>query len=111
MSSEFRVGERCVNLVAAILSQPVGHRPDKPDYMYESGRDVWAKEFLERRLRGSGASAFAGKYCVAMNSGSSVIASPSSTVGNNASTLVPLSGLVGVGSVGVTQAPMSTQGR
>src|ERR1700758_3049236 len=24
--------------VAAILSQPVGHRPDKPDYMYESGR-------------------------------------------------------------------------
>jgi pimeloyl-ACP methyl ester carboxylesterase len=36
-------------VVAAILSQPVGHRPDKADYMYESGRDVWAKEFLERR--------------------------------------------------------------
>src|SRR6516162_7623491 len=36
-------------VVAAILSQPVGHRPDKPDYMYESGRDVWAKEFLELR--------------------------------------------------------------
>ena len=36
-------------IVAAILSQPVGHRPDKPDYMYESGRDVWAKEFRERR--------------------------------------------------------------
>ncbi len=36
-------------VVAAILSQPVGHRPDKPDYMYESGRDVWAKEFRERR--------------------------------------------------------------
>src|SRR6516225_2863722 len=36
-------------VVAAILSQPVGHRPEKPDYMYESGRDVWAKEFLERR--------------------------------------------------------------
>jgi pimeloyl-ACP methyl ester carboxylesterase len=36
-------------VVAAILSQPVGHRPNKPDYMYESGRDVWAKEFLERR--------------------------------------------------------------
>jgi pimeloyl-ACP methyl ester carboxylesterase len=35
-------------VVAAILSQPVGHRPEKPDYMYESGRDVWAKEFLER---------------------------------------------------------------
>jgi len=36
-------------VVAAILSQPVGHRPDKPDFMYESGRDVWAKQFLERR--------------------------------------------------------------
>jgi len=36
-------------VVAAILSQPVGHRPDKPDYMYESGRDVWAKEFRERQ--------------------------------------------------------------
>jgi pimeloyl-ACP methyl ester carboxylesterase len=36
-------------VVAAILSQPVGHRPDKADYMYKSGRDVWAKEFLERR--------------------------------------------------------------
>src|SRR5215475_10912435 len=36
-------------VVAAILSQPVGHRPEKADYMYESGRNVWAKEFLERR--------------------------------------------------------------
>ena len=36
-------------VVAAILSQPVGHRPDKPDFMYDSGRDVWAKEFLARR--------------------------------------------------------------
>ena len=36
-------------VVAAILSQPVGHRPDKPDFMYESGRDVWAREFLGRR--------------------------------------------------------------
>src|SRR5450432_2010743 len=36
-------------VVAAILSQPVGHRPDKADDMYDSGRDVWAKEFLERR--------------------------------------------------------------
>ena len=40
-------------VVAAILSQPVGHRPDKPDYMYEAGRDVWAKEFLGRRPDGS----------------------------------------------------------
>jgi pimeloyl-ACP methyl ester carboxylesterase len=36
-------------VVAAILSQPVGHQPDQPDYMYTSGKDVWAKEFLERR--------------------------------------------------------------
>ena len=36
-------------VVAAILSQPVGHRPEKPDYMYDSGKNVWAKEFLERR--------------------------------------------------------------
>ena len=36
-------------VVAAILSQPVGHRPDQPDYMYNSGKDVWAKDFRERR--------------------------------------------------------------
>lgn len=36
-------------VVAAVLSQPVGHRPEQPDYMYDSGRDVWAKEFLKRR--------------------------------------------------------------
>src|SRR5262249_54295442 len=36
-------------IAAALLSQPVGHRPDKPDYMYDSGRDVWAKELRERR--------------------------------------------------------------
>ena len=36
-------------VVAAVLSQPVGHRPDNPDYMYNSGKNVWAKEFLARR--------------------------------------------------------------
>ena len=36
-------------VVAAVLSQPVGHRPEQPDYMYNSGKDVWAKEFRERR--------------------------------------------------------------
>src|SRR5580698_1529931 len=36
-------------VVAAILSQPVGHRPEKPDYMYDSGKDIWAKEFVERQ--------------------------------------------------------------
>jgi pimeloyl-ACP methyl ester carboxylesterase len=36
-------------VVAAVLSQPVGHRPEQPDYMYNSGADVWAKELRERR--------------------------------------------------------------
>ena len=36
-------------VAAAVLSQPVGHHPNKPDFMYDSGRDVWAKEFLGRR--------------------------------------------------------------
>ena len=36
-------------VVAAILSQPVGHKPEKPDYMYDAGQDVWAKELRERR--------------------------------------------------------------
>jgi hypothetical protein len=36
-------------VVAAILSQPVGHNPAKPDYMYDTGKDVWAKELRERK--------------------------------------------------------------
>jgi pimeloyl-ACP methyl ester carboxylesterase len=36
-------------IVAALLSQPVGHRPEKPDYMYDAGRDVWAKELGGRK--------------------------------------------------------------
>ena len=36
-------------VAAAILSQPVGYTPDHRDYMYNSGKDVWAKEFLQRR--------------------------------------------------------------
>src|SRR5712675_977174 len=36
-------------VVAALLSQPVGHRPENPDYMFNAGRDVWAKELRERR--------------------------------------------------------------
>jgi len=36
-------------IVAALLSQPVGHRPEKPDYMYDAGRDVWAKELRGRK--------------------------------------------------------------
>ena len=36
-------------VVAAVLSQPIGHRPENPDVMYNSGRDVWAKDLRERR--------------------------------------------------------------
>ena len=36
-------------VVAAVLSQPVGHRPEKPDFMYDAGKTVWGKELLERR--------------------------------------------------------------
>jgi pimeloyl-ACP methyl ester carboxylesterase len=36
-------------IVAAVLSMPVGHRPEKPDHMYNGGRDVWAKEFRARQ--------------------------------------------------------------
>jgi pimeloyl-ACP methyl ester carboxylesterase len=36
-------------VTAAILSQPVGHNPAKPDYMYDAGKTVWAKELRERR--------------------------------------------------------------
>jgi pimeloyl-ACP methyl ester carboxylesterase len=36
-------------VVAAVLSQPIGHRPENPGVMYNSGKDGWAKEFLARR--------------------------------------------------------------
>src|SRR3984893_872972 len=35
--------------VAGVLSQPIGHRPEKPGVMYNSGRDAWAKELRARR--------------------------------------------------------------
>ncbi|MEC7748323.1 MAG: alpha/beta hydrolase [Chloroflexota bacterium] len=36
-------------IVAGILCQPVGHNPAFPDSMYDSGRDIWAPEFLAKR--------------------------------------------------------------
>jgi pimeloyl-ACP methyl ester carboxylesterase len=36
-------------VAAAILSQPVGYNPANPDYMYDAGKTVWAKELRERR--------------------------------------------------------------
>lgn len=36
-------------VMAGVLCQPVGHRPENPDVMYNSGRDVWAPELLARR--------------------------------------------------------------
>src|SRR5580704_5867471 len=35
-------------VTAAILSQPVGHNPAVPDYMYDAGK-TWAKELRERQ--------------------------------------------------------------
>jgi pimeloyl-ACP methyl ester carboxylesterase len=36
-------------IVAGVLCQPVGHRPENPDVMYNSGRDSWAPELLTHR--------------------------------------------------------------
>ena len=36
-------------VVAGVLCQPVGHRPENPDVMYNSGRDNWAPELCTRR--------------------------------------------------------------
>jgi pimeloyl-ACP methyl ester carboxylesterase len=36
-------------IVAGVLSQPVGHRPENPDVMYDSGLDTWAPEFRKRQ--------------------------------------------------------------
>src|SRR6202165_879247 len=36
-------------VVAGVLSQPIGHRPENPDVMYDLNRDVWAKEFRAKR--------------------------------------------------------------
>ena len=36
-------------VTAAVLSQPVGHHPEQPDYMYNAGVNAWAKELRERR--------------------------------------------------------------
>ncbi len=42
--------ERAPNrVVAGVLCQPVGHRPEDPDVMYRSGREVWAPELLKGR--------------------------------------------------------------
>ena len=36
-------------VVAGVLCQPVGHRPENPNVMYDSGRDNWAPALLEQR--------------------------------------------------------------
>ena len=36
-------------VVAAVLCQPVGHRPENPDVMYKSGKDNWAPALLSHR--------------------------------------------------------------
>jgi pimeloyl-ACP methyl ester carboxylesterase len=36
-------------VVAAVISQPIGHRPENPDVMFDLSRDVWAKDFRTRQ--------------------------------------------------------------
>ena len=36
-------------VVAAVLCQPVGHRPENPDVTYKSGKDNWAPALLSHR--------------------------------------------------------------
>ena len=36
-------------IVAAVLCQPVGHRPENPDVMYDMGVESWAPELSARR--------------------------------------------------------------
>lgn len=36
-------------VLAAVCAMPIGHRPENPDLMYNSGRDVWAPAFMARR--------------------------------------------------------------
>jgi len=36
-------------VTAAVLSQPVGHRPENPNIMFDLSRDVWGKEFRARQ--------------------------------------------------------------
>jgi pimeloyl-ACP methyl ester carboxylesterase len=36
-------------VVAGVLCQPVGHRPEDPDVMHRSGHDVWAPELMAQR--------------------------------------------------------------
>lgn len=36
-------------VIAGVLSQPVGHRPENPDVMYNSGLEGWAEDFRTTR--------------------------------------------------------------
>jgi pimeloyl-ACP methyl ester carboxylesterase len=36
-------------VLAGVLCQPVGHRPEDPDVMYRHGMDGWVQDFLARR--------------------------------------------------------------
>jgi pimeloyl-ACP methyl ester carboxylesterase len=36
-------------VMGGVLCQPVGHRPENPDVMYNSGHDNWAPELIARR--------------------------------------------------------------
>lgn len=45
-----KLGQRAPErVVAGVLCQPVGHRPDDPDVMYRSGAGTWAPELMANR--------------------------------------------------------------
>ena len=46
----FKLMERAPDrVVASVLCQPVGHRPEDPDVMFQLGLDTWAPELLAQR--------------------------------------------------------------
>ena len=46
----FKLMERAPDRVlACVISQPVGHRPEGPDPMYESGRNRWGPQLMAQR--------------------------------------------------------------
>ena len=46
----FKLMERAPDrVVACVHCQPVGHRPEDPDVMYNSGLNLWAPKLLEQR--------------------------------------------------------------
>jgi hypothetical protein len=48
-SFALKLKERPRSALSQGCGSQIGQQPENPDVMYDSGRDVWAKEFRERR--------------------------------------------------------------